>query len=98
MVLRGEVVGRDTHRVTAVFGERMHHRSEHVVHGFGLLFLDKHHGQLHDVAHKDGRCDAASLDGDNLIDVCIGKMLAKFLRYFHHQVGVHLVIDKAVYL
>ena len=50
---------------------------------FGF-FLDKHHGQLHDVAHQDGGSDTTGFDGYNLIDVGITKMLAKFFSHFHH--------------
>lgn len=97
MVVRTEEVAADAHRIVAVLGERVNHGSQHVLHSLGLFLLDEHHGQMHQIAHKDSRCDAAGFDGDNFVDGAVLEPGHEFFGDFIHQRGVHLMIDEAVH-
>ena len=70
---------------------------EHVFHRLGLFLLNKNHGQLHDITHQNSWSDAACLDGDHFIDGRIGKQPTKLFGYFHHEIGIHLMVDKTIY-
>ena len=80
----GQEVGADAHGVVAVLGERVYHSREHVFHGFGLLFLDKHHWQVHHGSRHNCRCYAACLDGYNLVHSAVGIQPCKFLANAAH--------------
>ena len=97
MVVRTEEVAADAHRVVAVFGERVYHRGEHILHRLRLFLLDEHHGQVHQITHEDSRSDTAGFDGDNLVDGAVLEARHEFFSDFIHQGRVHLMIDKAVH-
>lgn len=86
----------DADRIVSVLCEGVYRRCEHILHRLGLFFLHEDHGQIHDVAHHDGRGDPTCFDGDDFIGTAVGKESCKLLGYVVHQLGVHLMIDEAI--
>ena len=67
MVLWSQITVAHTYRVITILGKGVNDRCDHALHGLRLLFLDEDHRQVGQVTHHDGRSDARSLDGDNLV-------------------------------
>ena len=74
----------------------MHRRAQHVLHRLGFLFLDEYHRELHDISHHNRRSDAASLDGDNLVEILALETADKLLAYLVHQHRIHLMVDETI--
>ena len=75
----------------------MNRRGQHLVHRLGLFLLDEHHGQMHQIAYEDGRSNARGLNRNHLVDGFILEKTDKLLGNLHHQVRVHLMIDKTIH-
>ena len=84
--------------VLPLLGEREDAGGEHVVHCRWFLLLCEHHRQIEQEAHHDGRGDAAGLNGQYLVDVRGGITTDELHGDSLHEVRVHLMIDKLVYL
>ena len=80
-----------------VFGEGVHHGRKHVLHRGWFLLLDKHHWAVSGYAHGYGWCYAAGFDSHNLIVITVFEALGKLFADSHHQVGIHLMVDKTIH-
>ena len=79
-------------------GKRTHLGLIERLHCRGNFFLHKDHGQLHQIAQHHGWGNARSLNGQNLVDIQVSKTSNELYRHLLHQVGIHLMVHKAVNL
>ena len=96
VVVGREEVGVDADIVVTLTCETVHGRRIDIFNGVGLFLLDEHSAHLHEVSRHDGGCDAAGLDGDNLVDGEMTEETHKLFGNFHHEIGIKLVIDETI--
>ena len=64
----------------------------------GLGFLCKYNRHMELLCHDTGNADPGCLDREDLVDLAVCESAFELLTDLHKKIGVHLVVQKTVYL
>mgnify|MGYP003068492328 CR=1 FL=1 len=64
----------------------------------GLAFLGEDHRAVEVLGRDAGNADAGSLDGEDLVDGCVGIEALEFRAHLVKEQHIHLMIDETVHL
>ena len=97
LVARAEEVAADADVIRALLGEGENRGGQHVLHRAGFLLLGEDDGQFEQIAHHDGRGNAAGLYCDDFVDLGRCEAAYEFHTNALHQDGIHLMVDEVVH-